>query len=476
MVNAGQPDRVARPAYFNVGSKLAVGRPSGSSLHNSSWEHRIDPTAHYARSQRSVGRIPLRYLRALADTIPGQSAITRISDGVIDLPWSVSPPKDLRSDEMAIATAKAIEDSIREPNYDIDGNDTYSLMVSAMVADLTTLNVSTIERQRAEIDFASDVNPKRAFWLWAVDPDHIRQNLDWRPERSGLEPRYFFTQGSANADLWEPLMDEDLFVIKRFANTYRYSPPGPMEVAFRMIAAWLGLSDFQQATTSRASQEYLLDIGPASATELQQFRDFFEFEVLQEGKPPIVGSKPNSDGVRVVKLGASNDEGLYLQYQDSLLRMIALAFKLSARDFNRTEHDNRATSEVAADTTFQFAILPMAKTILERIQKDVVNLYYPGYVLRMSDTQPRDQLKEAQTAGFLYDRNIITKNEVRLDTGKEPLGPDGDFFLDGSRFGGESEDVFEDEDPDNEELDDEDLDNGSRSGSNGRWSRQEIRA
>src|SRR6478672_13729065 len=96
---------------------------------------------------------------------------------------------------------------------------------------------------------------------------------------------------------------------------------------------------------------------------------------------------------------------------------------------NLKEHDNRATAGVAADSTFQFAILPVAKLLIERLGKDAVRFYYPGYELSFSDTEPRNQKEEAETSNILYKSGLITKNEARLSCGWSSLGPSGELFI-----------------------------------------------
>lgn len=389
--------------------------------------NQLDPTGHYARSQRRGLRIPREYLRSFVDTPPAQAALTRIVDGVVRMPWLIDPPSNQRNDQIALDEVNFIQSAMMYPNQTVDGDDTYDSFACALIIDLLVENQCYVERVKGD--------GEQAFWMWAVDPARIEVNPAWTPQLSGVEPRFFDTNNQVDRLDWRPLMNGDMFRFSRYTNTWRKSPPGPMEVAFRMIAAWLGLTDFQQATTSRATQEYLLDIGPVSQDELTQFREFFEIEVLQRRQTPIVGSKEGGRGITVVKMGAASDGQLYLQYYEKLLRIIALAFKLTARDYNEDSHDNRATAGIAADSTFQDAIYPMASTIIKALQRNIVGYYYPGYSLTLADIEPRDQLKEAETAKTLFEAGIITKNEARSSTGRNGIGPAGDKFADGTALG-----------------------------------------
>lgn len=394
----------------------------------------IDPKTHYTNSLCNQYRPTTAVLRALADTLPAQAAIGQIVDGVLSMAFSVQPPEQLKNDLQARDIAASIEKSLRHPNR--EEQDSHRKFISAIVYDLMVGNVAAVEKKIADLSYA-----EQPIWLWAVNYDNIRHNIDWTPQLAGIVPRYFDTGGHYwDNTKWVPLLDENLFLIQRVANSWRSNPPSPIEIAYRMITAWLGLTDFQQHTTSRATQEYLIDLGEVSKAELVAFREFFEVEVLGKGSVPIFGSR-GAKGIGVVKLGASNDSGLYMQYQEVLLRMIALAFKLSVRDMNLSEPDNRATAGVAAELSFQRGILPVAELVMETLQDKVVDFYFPGYQLEFVDTEPRSEADEANVASMLFEKNIITLNEARVRVKEDDVGLLGNKLANGTEI---SQDIEKD--------------------------------
>jgi hypothetical protein len=393
----------------------------------------IDPKTHYANSLSKAGRPSVQVLRALADTLPAQAAIGQIVDGVLAMPFGVSPPSRLKNDLQAREIAEGIEKSLKRPNR--EDQDNYRKLASAIVYDLMVSNVAAVEKKLADLSYA-----EQPIWLWSVDYEHLERNIDWSPQNAGVVPRYFDTGGSWRHDNWKPLLDSEIFLIQRTANSWRSTPPSPIEIAFRMITAWLGLTDFQHHTTSRATQEYLIDLGEVSKVELVAFREFFEVEVLGKGAAPIFGSR-GGKGINVVKLGASNDSGLYMQYQEVLLRMIALAFRLSVRDMNLSEPDNRATAGVAAELSFQRGILPVAEIIADALQDKVVDFFFPGYQLEFTDVEPRSESDEAEVASKLFEKNIITLNEARARVKEDEVGLLGNKLANGTEI---SEEIEED--------------------------------
>jgi hypothetical protein len=101
---------------------------------------------------------------------------------------------------------------------------------------------------------------------------------------------------------------------------------------------------------------------------------------------------------------------------------------------NITEADNRATAGVAADATFADAILPMAKCIEEHFNIEVVDYYEPGFFIEYTDSEPRGEKEEADTANQLFTGNVISRNEARARVGEESLGSSGDVFANDTKL------------------------------------------
>lgn len=365
-------------------------------------------------------RISTGDLRRISKTVPFQRALRRISNGVLTMPWSVLPPKEFAQDPDALAIAERIKTALQRPNR--EDHNLYSKIIQAIIDELMTLGVAAVERQPGKIDDPAD----QPFWLFLANAENIRLNPDWSAAVAGIVPRYYdFGGGSWSSGI--PIMDSSMFLIQRYCNAYEINPASPLEIAYWLIQTWLGLGNFQQTTTSQAVREYILVLKGADQNDVEAFRQYWEADVEGSGKIPIIGG----DGVDVVKLGARNDDELYLRYTDYILRIIAIAFDLASRDFGVTDHDNRATAGVAADTVFQDAILPMALCIKENFQLEVIDYYYPGYQISITDTEPRSEEQEASTAAMLFEKGVISRNEARIRAGHDAQ-PSGDVYADGA--------------------------------------------
>lgn len=384
----------------------------------------FDPATHYTNSQARQKRVSIEYLRAFADALPIYGARTRISNGIAAMPWTIVAPEDLNDSRQAAAQSSRIWNALQEPN--VEETDSYSLFVKAVIHDLLVHNVAAIERLPGAKN-----DPKHPFWLWCIDPSRIHFNLEWTPQTDGIVPRYYDTQKSSDPNKWRPLLSRELFLVKYNSSSTEMIPRGPLEICYNMVVAWLGLNDYQFTTTSKASQEYILDIGQCTAAELREFRAYFQETV----GTLIIGRTAGNHPIEVKKLGARTDDELYLKYEEKILRFLALAFQLSPRDMNITSDDSYATADVSAQSSFQFAVLPLANCWFERLNKDIVDFFFPGYRVEPGDTEPRNQKDEAETAKSLYkDSVIISLNEARLRTGYESLGEAGDTLSDGRRI------------------------------------------
>jgi len=381
----------------------------------------IEQDGNYLRSLHNFRRVPLSRLRSLANTLPAQRCIRRIANTILSMPWAIAPPEEDKEKKQAIVLAKKLGKALRRPNREFTHN-TYGKWLKATVTEISTIGFAAIERQKG-------TESTQPFWLWVADGGAIHANPEWQPNLEKVVPK-FFDYGAGTP---QGIYSENMFLVQDYANAYEIIAPSTIEVAYNMIEAWLGISKFQFTTTSNAIREYMLILEEVqNQQDLELFREYWRVEVEGEGHVPILNGK-----VSVTKLGARNDEELYPRYCEYLLRMIALAFGMTPRDMNISEHDNRATAGVAADASFQDAAKPMAECLREHINGEVIDYYYPGFEFEYADIEPRNQDQEANTAKTLFDSKIISKNEARQRVGEERLEAGGEVFSDGVKVGEE---------------------------------------
>jgi hypothetical protein len=403
-----------------LGTNVWSDRGPMSMLHPM-FDSSVDTSNHFTRSVVRGQRVEIDQLRRLANIPPVRKAIRRIGNGVIAMPWTVTPPIDKRSEKTALARAEIIKQSLLRP-VDRGNHNTYSKLIRSIVQEILITGCAAVERCQSP-------TKDRSFYLWDADVKYLHFNREWNDNSPPNVPRYW--SYLPNTKQYTEIYNEDLFLITYDCNSYQLVPPGPMEIAYQSISAWLGLSEFQNNTTANAIRENLLVFKGVSVEELTAFRQYWKSQVVMQGDIPSISSEDTSMDVNVLKVGARNDDELYPKFTEYLLKIIAICFDLSSRDYNLTDHDNRATAGFAADSTFADAVLPMAYLIRDSLWLEVVDLYEPGFKFNYTDTEPRSQSDEASTANTLYAGNLITRNEARQRVGHELVGPGGDTFADG---------------------------------------------
>lgn len=405
-VNVG---RRSRSALSFGGSAFGAMRPSTVP--------RLDPTSHFQRSLQGSTSVSAKELRNLGETVLVQKAISRIVNGILAMPWQVLPPKEDMKKESAIARADELRQALLHPVREGEHN-TYAKLIHAIVAELITIGVAAVERHPG----APGTQP---FWLYLADSTRIRLNQDWTPEQSGIIPRYY---EAVDHDYWTPFLSRDMFLIQQKATTHQLVPPSPVAIAHQLISAWLGVSQYQNDTVSRGVRSYMLNIEDEEIDDEQllAFREYWRRDVEGKGEIPILAGK-----VKKTDLNSRTDDELYPKYTEYRLRLIALAFNLSARDYNIVEPDNRGTAEIAADQTFAQAVLPMAMCIGDHMNLEVIDYYEPGFRILYTDTEPRGEKEESDIAANLYEKGVITRNESRARVGNDAIAT-GDRFVDGT--------------------------------------------
>lgn len=379
----------------------------------------VDPQQNYRQSMSPRKRIPLELLRVASRVTPVARAIRRVQRSVRMMPWIIRPPKEDAKKPESLKIVEDLTRALKRPNKAL-GQNTYQKFVSAALKDLLILNYAAIQRMPDE---------EKRFCLWAVDGSCIHHNPHWN-EDDPSDARYHYIDPRNIEPIH--LADEDLFIIQMDSSTYELIPPSPVETAFPHVVAWLALHNFQHATTSKISAKYILDIGDVTQSELDAFRDYWEEHIEADGETPILGGK---GAAKAVTLGATNDSELYLQYHEVLLQMIALCFDMGRRDMG-LENFTYATAGVSADSSYQESILPVADTLIEHLNLEVIDYYQENFTIEYLDTQKSTEKEERESASGLYEKKLATRNESRMLAGLDPIGEPGDKFSDGMGLDG----------------------------------------
>jgi len=114
---------------------------------------------------------------------------------------------------------------------------------------------------------------------------------------------------------------------------------------------------------------------------------------------------------------------LRLQWQEFLVRIIAIAFELPPIMLGMQHDVNRSTADELAAEAFQSAVVPVAKLLAEHITRDVFakRLGWDEFEFVFNDLESRDELVEATLQINLLNAGVLTVNEVRAMRGLAPV-------------------------------------------------------
>jgi hypothetical protein len=275
-------------------------------------------------------------LRRFSEYPPARRAINAITNPLVELAWQIRKipdPKAAPSLEERLQIALATQ-CLTTPNDD----DSWRTFAEAVLEDIVVGGYGAIEVGRTD-------DPARPLYLWPVDGQSIRINANWDPAFPD-EPRY--SQALAYVGLSVgthdrvELRDDELIYLKLNPRTHTPFGLGYLEVAFSTINAWLGAVEYAERRASNAIPNVAIFLGEhVDLPTARQWRIYWQEQIEGYGQVPILGGGPKPE---VMDLRGTGVDQLYLEYQEMLLRVIAMAFGVSQlslgleRDVNRC-HD-----------------------------------------------------------------------------------------------------------------------------------------
>jgi hypothetical protein len=361
-----------------------------------------------------------RNLRYFSHAPFARRAINAIKNPIKMLEWEIVPDDgiDLNSElekQIELATV-----CFRHPNND----DSFMTFIEQITEDYL------IGASATELQLGGDAN--RPLWMYPVDGLSIQIFPAWTGQKN--EPRYAQVVGYGTAfggGVVAELRNDELMYIRPNGSTATPFGFGPLEIAFNTINNILGVAEFAGRVASNQRPSILIDLGEGADRDyLNEFRAYWINEIEGMGKVPIVGmggqgrsDEKSKRGADIKRLFPEGDSGMYLEYQQFLLRTLAAAFDLSPQNLGIEADVNRNTSEVAEDRDWNQAIKPTAIHLQEHLTREVLHgkLGFSLLGFRFKGLEREDELANAQIYKLRYEGNAITPNEYRERLGEPPI-------------------------------------------------------
>lgn len=357
-------------------------------------------------------------LRRFSEYPPARRAINALTNPILDMPWTVElvPPVHGERNKAVVATAdqqariNAAITMFKRPTL----GDSWRVWLEQLIEDVCVGGYGC-----AEIGLTGD--PQRPALLWPVDGQTVRINANWH----GKPSEYHYAQSPSFAGLGGSyynaveLRDDELLYFRLNPRTNTPFGLGYLEVAFNTVNAFMGAFDYATRRASNASPQYIIFLGEnVDLAAARQWQHYWETMIEGRGKAPILGG---GRAPTVQPLAAGGDDLLFLQWQEFLLRVIALSFGISPMKLGVERDVNRNTAEQQARSDWETSA-PVAMTVADLLTHKLL-----GQILGWDDLQFRwlisesDQLRQAQILHEQYDMNAILPDEIREYYQRDPL-------------------------------------------------------
>lgn len=398
-----RPQRLGRPRHEPHRDTVAYAR-----LRNmfSSWGGGNDRPLIKATPQN---------LRRFSRTVYAHRAIKVIKDAFATREWEIAPKKDVALNAEIKRQIDVLTTCFASPNND----DSTRSFLEQLSTDIQVCGAGAFEHQLGG-------DPIRPLWMWPVDALSIQINAKW--DGSPTAARYFQSLGSGNVSSQQgkPLRNDELVYIRSDPSTDTPFGLGWVEVAFQSINRQLAAADAAGNIAGNVSPQNLLFFKNLSQDQLEAYRAYWTNEIEGQGKTPMVGG----EDADAIELRGSDDNSLFLKWQEFLIREISCASGVSPQNLAIERDVNRDTAEVSEDRDFRQTIIPHANLITSYINREVISgrCGYSQVEFRILGLDREDELDTAKILDLRFKQNAITPNEIRARFGEPPMeGPWGDM-------------------------------------------------
>jgi phage portal protein BeeE len=305
---------------------------------------------------------------------------------------------------------KALRRCLEEPNT----SDSFRVLWEQVLEDLLVGGFGAVEMEATG-------DPERPFHLWAVDGATIQIDAKWNgdPEK----PRYAQATGRVGQESMVPLLDNELIYVRLNPRSYTPFGLGRLEVAFETVNQFLSANRYAGRLASNSVVQYALWLNEATPEQHDRLIRWWQDEIEGTGRVPLLSCEQKPE---VLRFAGGTDADLRLQWQETLIRMIANAFDLPPMMLGVASDVNKSTAGELADEAFQTAVVPVAKLLAEHITRDLFakKLGWREFEFCFNDLESRDEMEELQIQTSLLQAGVLTVDEVRSMRGLGPIGPE----------------------------------------------------
>ena len=362
-------------------------------------------------------------LRRFSEYPPARRAINAICNPILDMPWTIEPipigggAPSADPDPQQLIQIAIAERVLATPNDD----ESFRVVLEQVLEDIVIGGYGALEVVKG----AEELRP---LYLFPVDGQSIRINVHWKGERD--IPRWTQSLGYVGMsvgthDLVE-LLDDELIYIRLNPRTHTPFGLGYLETAFQTVNAFIGAFEYAERRASNMTPNYGIFLGEnITPDQVRRWQQYWEQEIEGYGKIPILGGGRQPS---VFHFGQAGEDVLFIQWQEFLIRVIAMAFGLSPMKLGLESDVNRSTAQIQKSEDWD-TVAPVANTVQDYITRKLIWKGLGFYGLRFR-WLVRDLDEKAQAEVLLdqWEMNAITINEIREYYERTPISIQGNML------------------------------------------------
>lgn len=347
--------------------------------------------------------------RAYASTPWVFSGINIRTDQIASAEWDIVPFDNKK--RFAARQADALRDLFSQPSAKLDSFQSFAKVV---ISELLTLDAAPVEKVRYPNGQIAELWPVRGDWI-AVDER-------WDGSEPGRARYYFVPDGTVRASF----SNEDMLYL--IANQRAGSSIGisPMFVLQTVVESELQALEYNRRQVTGAAPDGVLNIGEnATPDDVQKAESRFRAEVYGQGAMAVIGGyqKPTFMPFRT-----SNRDMQFREWEDLLIRCIAVVLGLAPMDLGITFDVNRSTAEQQGANTADRGLRPLMALFQSYMTREVVwdksfggranNLAFAFKSLDLDETLAKANINKIAMPGVGWK----AINEARQVDGRAPIG------------------------------------------------------
>jgi phage portal protein BeeE len=337
-----------------------------------------------------------------------RAAINIRRDQIASADWDIVPyEKEGRENKRL---AKRIRNMLDSPNAKLDS---FHSFAQELIEDIMVLDAGVCEKVRYPDGELAELWPTPGEFI-AIDP---------RWDGSRPIPRYYYIP---DGQVRETFSNENMLYMMANPRTISAVGISPIEVLKLVIDSEAQAMDYNRRQVMGAAPNGALNIGEtALGSDVEKTRSYWDSNILGQSTMAIIGGYKAPSFMR---FNDSNKEMQFREWQDLLLRCIAVVFGLAPMDLGITFDVNRASAEQQADNTNDRGLRPLLDLFQRYITREIVwdesyggrenNLAFKFVSLDLNETEQKANINKVAVGSTPWK----TVNEARVTDGRQPIG------------------------------------------------------